>query len=230
VSHLKALRPRENIVLIAKTEGSARLEDYPQPSVTADTVVIARSPHASPNVPTDTSTFAFASAASSTPTGADADTSTNAPLQVLLIRRGREPYRGSWALPGGFVQPDETVGEAAARELEEETGISGCLSRQIYTFSEPGRDPRGWVITVVYLALVSEPSLAIRAGDDAADAAWFTISYEKTECDERTLTLTNGGTRLSARLVLTSDEPRIEMNDGLAFDHAKIIACALEQL
>jgi ADP-ribose pyrophosphatase YjhB (NUDIX family) len=197
---------RENIVLIAETEGSARLEDYPRPSVTADTVVIARSPHASPS------------------------TLTDAPLQVVLIRRGREPYRGSWALPGGFVQPDETVGEAAARELEEETGISGCLSRQIYTFSEPGRDPRGWVITVVYLALVPEPSLAIRAGDDAADAAWFTISYEKTEGNERTLTLANGSTRLSARLVLTSDEPRIKTNDGLAFDHAKIIACALEQL
>jgi ADP-ribose pyrophosphatase YjhB (NUDIX family) len=162
------------------------------------------------------------------PFDASGKAAPDASLRVLLIRRGREPYQGSWALPGGFVQPNETVGEAAARELEEETGISGCPLRQIYTFSEPGRDPRGWVITVVYLALVSESSFAIRAGDDAADAAWFTVGYVKTGDNERTLTLTNDDTQLSARLALTPAEPQIKMNDGLAFDHAKIIACALE--
>jgi ADP-ribose pyrophosphatase YjhB (NUDIX family) len=204
-------------VPFAETESSSRLEDYPRPSVTVDTVVIAQGPQASSGASADTSV------------NTDDDTS----LRVLLIRRGREPYEGSWALPGGFVQPDETVGEAAARELEEETGISGCLLRQLYTFSEPGRDPRGWVITVAYLALVSEASLVIRAADDAADVAWFTVNYVKTEDAERmylrTLTLTNGDMRLSARLALTSDEPQIEMNDGLAFDHAKIIVCALEE-
>ena len=65
-------------------------------------------------------------------------------LCILLIRRGGHPYKGQWALPGGFACPDETVGEAANRELAEETGIQGGYLEQLYTFSKPGRDPRTW--------------------------------------------------------------------------------------
>jgi ADP-ribose pyrophosphatase YjhB (NUDIX family) len=195
-----------------------RLEDYPRPSVTADTVL-----------------FAVSSAVGESCAGSVALSALSAGrLELLLIRRGREPYQGSWALPGGFAQADETLREAAARELEEETGVHGCHLKQIYTFSEPGRDPRGWVITSVYLALASKESLTVQAAADAADAAWFTISYEETDATERKLTLTltraDTDTRLTASLRLTDDEPQIVESNGLAFDHAKIIACALEHL
>jgi 8-oxo-dGTP diphosphatase len=95
-------------------------------------------------------------------------------LQVLLIRRGHPPYRGKWAIPGGFVHPDESLDEAARRELEEETGVREVYLEQLYTFGDPKRDPRGRVITVAYFALVPEDVTA-RAGDDAAEAQWHSV-------------------------------------------------------
>lgn len=93
-------------------------------------------------------------------------------LQVLLVRRGEPPFKGSWAIPGGFANRDESLEQAAARELEEETGLSGLYLEQLYTFGQPGRDPRGWVISVAYFALVPAKDVRLRAGDDAAEAAW----------------------------------------------------------
>lgn len=97
-------------------------------------------------------------------------------LQVLLIRRGLEPFAGTWALPGGFVHLDETLEDAARRELEEETGLRKLFLEQLYTFSELDRDPRERVVTVAYYALVKLSEHKVRAATDAADAAWFGIS------------------------------------------------------
>jgi 8-oxo-dGTP diphosphatase len=93
-------------------------------------------------------------------------------LQVLLVRRKYEPFAGAWAIPGGFVLPDEDLEQAALRELREETGVEHVYLEQLYSFGDPKRDPRGRVITVAYFALVSADR-ALHAGTDAADARWF---------------------------------------------------------
>jgi 8-oxo-dGTP diphosphatase len=97
-------------------------------------------------------------------------------LQVLVVRRGEEPYPGALALPGGFVRPDEGLGQAADRELAEETGLTvgGAHLEQLASYGDPGRDPRMRVVTVAYLALAPEMPLP-RAGTDAAEARWVTV-------------------------------------------------------
>ncbi len=117
-------------------------------------------------------------------------------LQVLLIRRRNPPFAGMWAIPGGFVDIDESLETAALRELEEETGVRDVYLEQFHTFGDPGRDPRGRTITVAYLALVRANQVQPRAGDDAAEAGWWSV---------RAL-------------------------PPLAFDHDRILACALEHL
>jgi 8-oxo-dGTP diphosphatase len=96
-------------------------------------------------------------------------------LKVLLIRRGGEPFKGRWALPGGFVEIDESLESAAARELEEEVGVKNVYLEQLYTFGDPKRDPRGRVISVAYFALTDAESQKIAAASDAADAAWHSV-------------------------------------------------------
>jgi 8-oxo-dGTP diphosphatase len=96
-------------------------------------------------------------------------------LKILLIRRAGEPYRGAWALPGGFVEPEEGLDAAAARELAEETGLSGVYLEQLHTFGEPHRDPRERVITVAYYALVPSDGLHLQAADDAEALDWFAM-------------------------------------------------------
>lgn len=97
-------------------------------------------------------------------------------LEVLLIRRGLEPFAGRWALPGGFVHIDETLEHAARRELEEETGLRRVFLEQLYSFSAVDRDPRERVVTVAYYALVKLSDHKVRAATDATDAAWFALS------------------------------------------------------
>ena len=97
-------------------------------------------------------------------------------LQVLLVRRKLPPFQGMWAIPGGFVNIDEPLEEAALRELEEETGLRDVYLEQLYTFGDPGRDPRGRVITVAYLSLVPAATVRPRAGDDAAEARWWSVT------------------------------------------------------
>ncbi|MBL8191198.1 MAG: NUDIX hydrolase [Acidobacteria bacterium] len=96
-------------------------------------------------------------------------------LKVLLIRRGGEPYKNRWALPGGFVEIDESLEKAAARELQEEAGVSGVYLEQLYTFGDPKRDPRGRVISVSYFALVDAEQQRIRAASDATEAEWHSV-------------------------------------------------------
>lgn len=94
-------------------------------------------------------------------------------LKVLLIQRDAEPFRGKWALPGGFVRIDESLEEAARRELQEETGLSRVYLEQLYTFGEVDRDPRERVISVAWYALVKLADQRVKAATDARDAAWF---------------------------------------------------------
>ncbi len=127
-------------------------------------------------------------------------------LKLLLVRRKLEPFRGSWALPGGFVRVEEQGGEdledAAHRELEEETGLprDRVYLEQLYTFGRPDRDPRTRVVTVAYYALVRPELIPLtRAATDAADARWFSVAKEVPEL-------------------------------GLAFDHEQILNCGLERI
>ncbi|MBN1209139.1 MAG: NUDIX hydrolase [Myxococcaceae bacterium] len=96
-------------------------------------------------------------------------------LKVLLIKRGLEPFLGKWALPGGFVRMEESLDDAARRELEEEAGIRPSHLEQLFTFGEPGRDPRGRVVTVAYFALVKLSDHRVHASTDAREAAWFSV-------------------------------------------------------
>lgn len=98
----------------------------------------------------------------------------NDDLQVLLIKRSAAPYTGRWAIPGGFVQQNEPLEKAARRKLEEETGVRDVYLEQLYTFGDPRRDPRGWVITVAYFALMPAP-LAVEAGSGAVDVRWWSM-------------------------------------------------------
>jgi len=94
-------------------------------------------------------------------------------LEVLLIKRKHWPYEGMWAVPGGFVNTNESLEDGARRELNEETGVHDVYLEQLYTFGDPDRDPRTRVITVVYYALIRADQLKVRGADDAADAQWF---------------------------------------------------------
>ncbi|MHB8882953.1 MAG: NUDIX hydrolase [Thermodesulfovibrionales bacterium] len=98
-----------------------------------------------------------------------------ADLKILLIQRGLPPFEGKWALPGGFVQMDETLEEAAKRELKEETGIQNLFLEQLYTFGAVDRDPRERVVSVAYYALVNLRDHKLMAATDARDAAWFSV-------------------------------------------------------
>lgn len=96
-------------------------------------------------------------------------------VRVLLIRRKGEPFAGSWALPGGFVDENEPLAAAARRELEEETGVVLTEFEQLHTFGDPGRDPRGWTVSVAYLARVNPAEVKAKAADDAAEVKWFPL-------------------------------------------------------
>jgi 8-oxo-dGTP diphosphatase len=102
-------------------------------------------------------------------------TVTEQKLKVLLIKRGIPPFRGQYALPGGFVLDNETLDAAALRELSEETGTENAYLEQLYTFGDPKRDPRGRVVTVAYYALVPAGKSPLLAGTDAASAGWFPV-------------------------------------------------------
>ena len=96
-------------------------------------------------------------------------------LAVLMIRRGGPPFKGQWALPGGFVEENESLERAASRELKEETGIEQAALEQLGAFGDPGRDPRGHTVSVAFYAFLVAPARPV-AADDAADAQWVSIS------------------------------------------------------
>jgi 8-oxo-dGTP diphosphatase len=131
-------------------------------------------------------------------------------LSVLLIRRGHDPYAGRWAIPGGFCEPKETVSEGAARELLEETGVAGLPLEELRVFSRPGRDPRGWVVSVAHIAVLpAHRRKEAKGSDDATDAKFFVITHENGSVQ-----LTNGN----------------ETAGSLAFDHDEILETAISRL
>jgi ADP-ribose pyrophosphatase YjhB (NUDIX family) len=207
---------------------SRTTREYPRPSLTVDIVLFA--------VADDKSTTENEAEGCQAPPARPLKLDGH--LELLLIRRGGEPFKGSWALPGGFVDEGESVEQAARRELAEETGIEGLPLEQLYTFSNPARDPRGWVVSCAHLALIFEKTTRPQAGDDALDAAWFHVEYHDDTARERSLALYRGeadrtldtDTLLAKVKVIPRCEPEIISSAGLAFDHAAIIVYALEHL
>jgi ADP-ribose pyrophosphatase YjhB (NUDIX family) len=110
-------------------------------------------------------------------------------MNVLLVRRRYEPYQSYWALPGGLMEPDETLEQAAVRELAEETGVTDTYMEQLATFSEVDRDPRGRVVSCCYLALVQASRVRLQPGSDAREAAWSPLEplLARIERGERAL-------------------------------------------
>jgi 8-oxo-dGTP diphosphatase len=96
-------------------------------------------------------------------------------IEVLLIKRARDPFKGRWAFPGGFVDEDESLEDAAARELREETGLENVHLEQVGAFGDPGRDPRGHTVSVAFAAVLEDRAEA-KADDDAEDAAWHSVA------------------------------------------------------
>ena len=97
-------------------------------------------------------------------------------MKVLLIRRGRPPFEGKWAFPGGFIEMDETLLAWAKRELEEETGLCNVDLKQFRTYGDPGRDPRGRTVSVVFYGFTDTKNSAVAGGDDASQADWFPVN------------------------------------------------------
>ncbi|MFS0870796.1 NUDIX hydrolase [Paenibacillus xylanilyticus] len=171
-------------------------------------------------------------------------------LQLLMIRRGGHPDLGKWALPGGFVSMQESLEDAARRELVTETGLDNIYLEQLYTWGDVHRDPRTRVISCSYMALVDSSELELEAGDDASEAGWFRVDqrlveekrhlHEQGRTTERRvqLMLSNGTEELSAVIEVKeavegsvrSSSMTVTEVEGIAFDHAKMIHYALERL
>ena len=170
---------------------------YPQPSLTADICVFRRNGEGT---------------------------------QLLLVQRGGHPYLGCWATPGGFANPNETADQCAARELAEETGAQGLDLEPLRLYSTPGRDPRGWTVSYAFVAL-DRQGVTVHAGDDAARAVWFDV-VAKSEGAREELILAHGDDVLhvsfgTSRLPISGLLRATDVKgDGLAFDHANIIADA----
>lgn len=150
-------------------------------------------------------------------------------MELLLIRRGGHPFLGKWALPGGFSEPGETVDEAAARELREETNLVDLPLVPVGFFSTLGRDPRAWTMSEGFAAIWPEGSSEPVAGDDAREAGWFTLD-SRWENGQLTLSF-EGPERFEAKLMRDGAYAfSIVDTGGLAFDHAHIVARAMERM
>ncbi|MGX7014086.1 NUDIX domain-containing protein [Vagococcus silagei] len=143
-------------------------------------------------------------------------------LKVLLIKRNTHPYQYSWALPGGFVNQQEATSECCIRQTYAETGVSITRSNieQLHTFSRPDRDPRGWVITVSYLAFIGEEPL--KAGLEANEASWLSIKRTAN------LLVLSNPNKTQIKLNLIDGESLGK--DSLAFDHAEIVTKAFNRV
>ncbi|NOU75566.1 NUDIX domain-containing protein [Paenibacillus sp. LMG 31458] len=171
-------------------------------------------------------------------------------LKLLMVKRGVHPYIGQWALPGGFVTENESMDEAALRELKTETNIDDVYMEQLYTWGDVNRDPRTRVISCSYMALVDCRSLEVKAGDDADDARWFNVRYSVLE-EKKTMLEKDLIFEKVVKITLSNDEDILEaiikviekysgktarvereviVSNGIAFDHAEMIQYAVERL
>lgn len=187
------------------------LSKYPRPSVTVDIVTFGVTGESERNYRQD----------------------EKKSLSLLLIKRGGHPCLGKWALPGGFLKIDETIENCAFRELKAETGLEPSSLMPMGSFSEVNRDPRGRIISNAFITIVDEENVKTVAGDDAAEAEWFTVTFNEKKRGRSELVLKNveSGTEIKAFLKLSKrqfgrKEYEIIDNGNLAFDHAKIIATA----
>ncbi len=119
--------------------------------------------------------------------------------RVLLVKRKHDPFAGSWAIPGGFVDDEEKLIDAARRELKEETGVEIAELEQLYTAGDPGRDPRGWTVSVVYLARVDADAVKPQAADDAAEVGWFPLDGLPALAFDHAMILARARVRLDDR-------------------------------
>lgn len=186
------------------------IENYERPSVAADAVVF----------------------------GIDTEKSTvrnrldKKKLQVLLIKRGEEPFADQYALPGGFLRKGETIEETALRELKEEAGVADPKIILTNVYSESDRDPRGWIISVAFLALTKTVELSTEDNSDASEAVWFDFFYSENG-DDSIITLIGGKLSISMRyrngkfLPYSKD---VSESVRIAFDHAQIIYDAYKKL
>ena len=210
---------------------------YDRPSLTADVAVFAMLPGAEPAEGEERKEYRK---------------DPRQKLGVLLVKRAGFPYKDCWALPGGFAEKGETLSETALRELKEETGVDSAWLNPVGLFSRPGRDPRGWIVSQAFLALVDAEKCTVEAGDDAGEAVWFVFDVQKKErkkyvkknvAEIRTqysMSLTNAG----IGIIISADveETRTFSNfhesvswqiledEGLAFDHAEILIRAFQLL
>lgn len=145
-------------------------------------------------------------------------------LKILLVKRGEEPFRDMYALPGGFLRKNETAEEAVCRELAEEAGVKATRILPLKLYSENGRDPRGWIVSAAFISLTNTVRLSTAHNSDAAEAVWMEFRYEIT-----------GG---SERIIISSDETALEIiaengrviKNDLPFDHGTIIYDAFKKL
>ncbi len=156
-------------------------------------------------------------------------------LKLLLIKRGDHPYMNCWALPGGFVGMEESAFIAANRELKEETGLEGIYLEQVYTYSQPNRDPRMRVINIAYIALI--PMTEAVAGDDATEAEWFNVTMDDNKLllinEEKAVTieyLLKNKTFESGMITYENAVPELCSKEKLAFDHNLIILDGISRI
>lgn len=184
-----------------------RADKYPRPSMTSDLCIFKT----------------------------DISSARRSTLSILLVRRARHPFRDCFALTGGFANPDETIEACALREANEETGIVPRCILPVGIFSEPSRDPRGWVISSAYLAAVDGRAVKPIGADDAAEAAWFDIKVKQIDACRIELCLTNADRTVTALLqketgACLRERYKTISCENIAFDHAEIIAESLAVL
>ena len=155
-------------------------------------------------------------------------------LLLLLVKRGTHPFKGDWALPGGFMREDESIEDCAHREIVEETNINPISMKPVGVFSECDRDPRGRIISHAFASIIYDGAREIASGEDAEDVKWFEVTFE-TKDNLYFLTLKNEELCLTATLKEVRNEfgvKRFEViqEEGIAFDHAAIIGTALSSL
>ncbi len=177
---------------------------------------------------------------------------TKKTLQILLIKRAMYPYKGCWALPGGFCKANEKIYETARRELYEETNVENAYLNLVGIFDDIGRDPRGWIISNTFLALMDGEKCQLRAGTDAWEAKWFSIHLEEIK-QSKIVKEEYAEVETEYQMYFWNEESKIELtakvkeykkfqnyhetikyeiveSEHLAFDHAKIILYAMLNL